>query len=562
MQSRSHMNHNFSQIPAPQTERSVFQRDHSVKTTFDAAYLVPFYVDEILPADTVNLSATLLARLSTPLFPTMDNIFLDTFYFFVPNRLLWKNWERFNGAQDKPDDSIDFTIPVLLRDEAHDFQELSIFDYMGLPTERDVVTDINALPLRAYNLIWNQWFRDQNLQDSITFGATEDADDGPDNEAQYELKKRGKRHDYFTSCLPWPQKGEAVVMPIGSTAPVIGNGKTLGFQDSSNEYGAYSVDIADTGSYGVKLAANYLGQNVGFSATASGFPANAHLGLGVSPDAATSGLIADLSEAVAATINDMRQAFAYQKILERDARGGTRYTEQLKAHWGVSVPDYRLQRPEYLGGGSHRINITAVPQTSPPVTADIATGSTRKGSMAAYGQVVSKTGFNKSFVEHGYVIGIANVRSDITYQNQLHKMWTRSTRFDFYLPSLAHLGEQAVLNQELFYDIENKIAGQMPDDVFGYQERWAEMRYKNSNVTGKFRSNATGTLDSWHLATAFQGGGTNAIPLNDQFIQDDPPIDRIIAVNTEPHIIMDGFVELKHARAIPAYSIPGMMDRF
>jgi len=544
----SHMTKDFSRIPAPQIQRSVFNRQHAWKGTFDAGYLVPFLVQEILPGDTMSLSAHIFARLATMIFPIMDNIFLDTFYFFIPNRLVWDNWERFCGAQDDPDDDIDFEIPQIGEVEpgAHiQFEVGSIFDYMRLPVDVNITqADApSALPLRMYNLIWNEWFRDQNLQNS----AVVMRDDGPDDpsDVQYVLLKRGKRHDYFTSCLLAPQKGDGISIPLGTTAPVIGTGKALGLDGSLSD--AYGLYINTAGS-DLRVSSGALAQDVGSAPNTTNTGTNEVLGL--STDPAQSHVIADLSAATAATINDLRLAFATQQFLEADARGGTRYTESLKAHFRVSNGDERLQRPEYLGGGSQPVNVSAVAQTTPNAAP---TALNALGVLGAYSNVQARSGFQKSFTEHGYVLGLVNVRSDITYQQGMDRHWSRRTRFDFYWPEFAHLGEQAVLNKEIFYASNGATA----NDVFGYQERWAEYRYERSAVTGLFRTAASGALDAWHLATNF-----SALPeLDAAFIADSDVatnIDRVIAVSSEPQVLMDSFIQIRHARPMPVYSVPGL----
>lgn len=508
---RSVMQHRFSEVPDIQIPRSRFDRSHGYKTTFDAGYLIPIFLDEALPGDTFNLRMTGFARMSTPIYPIMDNMFLDTFFFAVPKRLVWSNWQKFCGERTDPADSIDYTIPVV--DDLLNAGNETIWDYFGLPTKVTDTYELNALPLRAYNLIWNEWFRDQNLQDSVTVNTG----DGPDTEADYELLKRGKRHDYFTSCLPWLQKGDAVLLSLGTSAPI--------------KVDATSGDLSIINSAGddkkMAAASSYL---------------NVAAADGVGND-----LYADLQSAVGPTVNELRETIQVQRILEKDARAGTRYTEILQSHFGVTSADQRLQRPEYLGGGTSFVNITPIARTD-----------SSPGVLGAMGTIsFNNHGFTKSFTEHCYVIGLACVRADLTYQEGLEKLWSRQTRYDFYWPSLAHLGEQAVLNKEIYINAGTISAG-TSEDVFGYQERWAEYRYKPSRITGKFRSNDTASLDSWHLGIEFGAQPT----LDDTFIQEDPPLDRCIAVPTEPHFIYDSYIKMDCIRPMPVYSVPGLIDHF
>lgn len=578
---RSHRKNNrFSQIPNSPIQRSIFDRSHDYKTTLDAGYLIPFFVDEILPGDTFKLRVNAFVRMNTLVSPFMDNVFMDTFFFFVPSRLVWDNWQKFCGEQKNPGDSTDFLIPSL--SGTNTFTNGSIFDYMGLPTGvalDSANTPINALPFRAYNLIYNEWFRDENLIDSIPVLTT----DGPDPVSNYKLRKRAKRHDYFTSALPWPQKGPSVDVGLTGNAPVKGfdqstnwhfgtsGGNPAGYLAGiGTQYNGPDSDIKlhgwinqksfstpsvgsplqfeNMGSYGNQPLAiqdpnqefeqhpitGIFGKE--FSFTGPLTPSN--------PDS----VYADLSGVSAITINDLRQAFQIQKFYEKWARGGSRYTETLRVMFNVISPDARLQRPEYLGGTHSRVNVVPTAQTS---STDSVSPQSNLSAFGVLGD--SAHGFNKSFVEHGYVIGLCCLRADITYQQGLNRMWSRRQLFDFYWPTLAHLGEQVVYNREIY------TQGTADDNgVFGYQERYAEYRYKPSMITGKLRSTDAQTLDVWHLAQKF-----DTLPkLNQDFIEENPPINRVIAVQNEPQFFADFWFDLKTSRPMPVYSVPGLVDHF
>lgn len=542
-------------------QRSTFDRSHGHKTAFYASYLIPIFVDEALPGDTFSMKIHLLARMSTMIKPIMDNLWLETFFFAVPNRLLWQgsdgydgysgSWKRFMGEQNHPGASTDFLLPQVHQDVGP-FGEETIFDYMGLPTDPAATGEMNfnALPLRAYNLIWNEWFKDENLQSP----AQVSIDDGPDSSAIYALKRRGKRHDYFTSCLPWPQKGAEVLLPLGNQAPVWGNENAIRYGDGTNQMYTDSADLSNV--YELRDANTFTKQ------TGDDISALAHhsgdtkaIGLITKNSTWDSGLYADLTSATAGTINDLREAFAVQHMRERDARGGTRLTEIIRSHFGVVSDDARQQRPEYLGGSSCKISVNPVQQTS-------ATGTgTPQGNLSAFVTATDSNGvFHKSFTEHCTLIGLVSVRADLTYQQGVNRMWLRRTREDFYWPELSHLGEQPVYNKEIYCMGGAGTAYNEDGGTFGYQERSAEYRYKPSMITGKLRSTSPTTLEVWHSSEHFG----NLPYLNGSFIEDqtDSVLVRNLAIENQPQIIFDSYFELKCARPMPVYSVPGLIDHF
>ena len=567
---RTHRKNNrFSQIPNSPIQRSVFDRSHDYKTTLNAGYLIPFFVDEVLPGDTFKLRVNAFVRMNTLVAPFMDNVFMDTFFFFVPTRLVWDNWQRFCGEQKNPGDSTDFLIPSLTSSQSvgYSFGSGSIYDYFGIPTgvsffvnsTSEHPTYINCLPFRCYNLIYNEWFRDENLIDSVPVPTG----DGPDDVNIYKLLKRAKRHDYFTSALPWPQKGPSVDVTLsGGVVPV-----ELFARNDNSVNNLTHFPLGNHWDSGAGL--NYVDPFNYTNGSDDADPVkhqvwsdgNRQLGSGVrallSPDFKTEQDKATIGQLYSAdpyvqfptvSVNDLRQSFQIQKFYEKWARGGSRYTETLRVMFNVISPDARLQRPEYLGGTHSRVNVVPTAQTS---STDSVSPQSNLSAFGVLGD--SAHGFNKSFVEHGYVIGLVCLRADITYQQGLNRMWSRRQLFDFYWPTLAHLGEQVVYNKEIY------AQGTAEDNgVFGYQERYAEYRYKPSMITGKLRSTDAQTLDVWHLAQKF-----DILPkLNQDFIEENPPINRVIAVQNEPQFFADFWFDLKTSRPMPVYSVPGLVDHF
>lgn len=548
--------HRFSDAPAMYMKRTKFDRSHVYKTTFNSGKLIPVFIDEILPGDTTRMSVNYFARLATPIKPIMDNIYLDWFFFFVPNRLVWEHWQNFCFEQEDPDDSIDYVIPtVTATGNSQNAYIGSLWDYFGLPVNTSGnIPGISALPFRGVYLIWNEWFRDENLQKSVKIQKS-DANEVLDSTRSSEqpawvftsgtnivpglaCPPRGKRHDYFTSALPWTQKGPGVSVGLAGTAPIQGTA-TLTMPNGVN------LKDRQTGD----LFASVVGTTIRNDAGATSVYYTYGTGNTSVSGVSSNGWFANLDESSIFTINSLRTAFQMQKFYERLARGGSRYTEVLRSFFGVVSPDARLQRPEFLGSFTKMVNVNPIAQTS-------ATDDTSpQGNLSAYGVTAAKFhGFTKSFVEHGYIFGFVCARADLTYQQGINKMWLRSTVYDFYWPTFAHLGEQAIELREIYAQ-----GSEADTTVFGYQERYAEYRYKPSQITGKFRSSVVnGSLDKWHLSQFFN----NAPALNEEFIVENPPIERIIAVPSEPEFLLDIGFRYTTVRPMPMFGTPGLVDHF
>lgn len=514
--------------------RSKFVGSWTRKTAFDAGYLVPFLVDECLPGDHMRYDITAYVRMSTPLFPLMDNQRIDTFIFFVPARILWTGWKKLMGEQQNPSDSITSEVVPTIESNVGGAAVGSIYDHFGIPVQGQIAAGetiwCSALPLRAYNLIWNEWFRDENVTDSVPVYTGNGAD--PVND--YTLLRRAKAHDYFTSALPWPQKFTAPSLPLGGLAPIVGLGALAAAPAQAGP-----VSINETS--GATVYNSYL----------DGFTAGPSIAMRLNGGTGSPDIYADLSAVSGIAINTLRQAWMVQQLQERDARGGTRYTELIRNHFGVTNPDFRLQRPEYIGGGQTPLQITPIAQTAPTTGVPL-------GALGAAGSGAGSHSASYAATEHGYIIGLINIRTEISYQQGLHRLWTRQTRYDFYWPSLAGLGEQAILRREIY------ATGNDSNDaeVWGYQERWHEYRTRYSEVTGIMRSTAAGTLDNWHLAQKF----TAAPGLNQTFLADDPPMARVLAAGnlaTNQQYLCDILYKRTAVRPIPMYGTPsGIGGRF
>jgi len=527
---RSVPTHNFALNPQASPNRSVFGMPHTLKTAFSFTNLTPILVEEVLPGDMWKCGISVAARTAIPIVPIQDNWHLEFFSFFVPMRLVWPNSAKFFGEQQNPSDSISYTVPQVVS-AAGGFPINTLYDYMGLPTVGQVgggnTVSVNSLPLRSYMLVYNQWFRDENI---VTWQGPTSYADGPDAVANFFLIERGKRFDYFTQALPWPQKGgTAISVPLGTTAPV----KILNTLTTGN---SVRVNVL-----GTTTARQVVSQTAGTGTTWGALSASGQ------PDE----WFADLTGATAATINQLRTAITLQQYLEKDARGGTRYTEFVFNHFGVRSPDARLQRPEFIGGGHASILTTAIPQTS---ATGLTGGTTPTGNLAATGHIKGGTGFTYASTEHGFILTLVSARADITYQQGLRKMWSRSTRYDYPVPLLAGIGEQSLLNKEIYCD-----GSANDNNVFGYVPRFDEYRHIPSRITGLYRSTSAGTIDYWHSAQKF-----TALPtLSSTFISDDSKTvtQRNFAAgasSAHQQILADFFFDCKVTRALPAYGVPGL----
>lgn len=538
----------FAENPQVGVSRSRFQRNSDNKTTFNTGDLIPVYLDEVLPGDTHQIDMACVMRMATPIFPVMDNAFCDFYFFFVPNRLLWQHWKEFMGENKETawTPKTEYSVPQVTAPTGG-WEEGTLADYLGLPTKVEGIS-VSALPGRAYGLIYNEWFRNQNVTQptlvEVTDATTTGKNDGSaTNDSAITLAKplkAAKVFDYYTGALPEPQKGEPIKIPITGSAPI----------GAKRKNGDEWTNLALSNDKDLKIGTPY---NASFSRILglekeTQVYYNVMEGSANAPDDKRDAyLYADLSSATATTINQLRQAFQIQKLLEKDARGGTRYREVLREHFGVISPDARMQIPEYLGGYRLPINVSQVIQTS-------STDKTSpQGNTAALSvTTMNKSMFTKSFTEHGFIMGLAVVRTDQTYQQGIERMWSRKGRYDYYWPVLANIGEQAILNKEIYAQGNAK-----DEEAFGYQEAWADYRYKPSKVTGLFRSNATQSLDSWHYAQDY-----NELPtLSTTWMeQNDTEMKRTLAVQNQPDFIADFYFMNKTTRCMPVYSIPGIID--
>ena len=535
------MIHRFSNVPEANIQRSRINRSFTYKTTCSEGYLIPFYNDIMYPGDTFIGRAIIFGRMATPVFPIMDNLFVDTFYFGVPWRLVWDKFQEFMGEVNRSGEITTYEIPH--RTVATAYQANSLEDYFGLPTK---VTGYShsILPLRAYALIYNDWFRSDYLQDPIGIEFGDYNEDSTHNyDDKYVLMRRGKRFDYYTSCLPFPQAGPGVEVSLSGNAPVYGDGYNLTLQGAP---GARQF-VAPNGSSSEALLyfkAGNVDKRIGSGDAGGEYAGTFGYGFPVKGSGRSSHVYADLSELSAITINTLREAFAMQQFLERLAVGGNRYTEIVYSMFGVKSPDARLQRPEFLGHGQARVNINPVEQTAQ------SSETSPQGNLAAYAVFRNEHhAFSYSATEHMIILGLLSIRADLTYQQPLWKQWSYKTREELYWPQFSHLGEQAVYTREI-----DCRGAETDSAVFGYQERYGECRYYPSLITGLFKSNTDSGLDRWHLSQDFE----TAPVLNSDFIVDNPPVSRVVAVPSEPHFYIDIYMDLQCIRPMPIYSTPGL----
>lgn len=551
----------FNQIPEMKASRTRFNRDQTILTTFDAGKLIPFYVDEVLPGDTFNVDTTAIIRMTTPKYPVMDDAFIDFYYFYCPNRILWNNFKQFMGEIESTPwmPAKEYSVPQIIvngkEDDARPYEK-SVLDYMGVPTKIKKKFKINALPIRAYVKIWNEFFRDENVENAAVI-KTDDADityaDSPADEEKIEATLQeaitggrclpvNKFHDYFTSCLPYPQRGPAVTLPLEGNAPIrLGqsDGTYLDVNTQMNMVVGATQQNNKAGSLNYMKEYNKPGEKAQMEYTGT---------IGATGTVGDGGwMYADLGMVTATTINELRKAAAVQQYYEALARGGSRYREQVQALWNVVISDKTVQVPEYLGGGRYHVNMNQIVQTSGQQT-DNDTPIGETGAMSV--TPINESSFTKSFEEHGFVIGVCCVRHNRSYQQGLERFWSRKDRLDYYVPQFANLGEQPVKKKEIML-----TGNETDEETFGYQEAWADYRMKPNRVSGLMRSNTSGTLDFWHYADNY-----SAVPTLSQkwMAEGKAEIARTLIVQNEPQFFGAIRVANKTTRRMPLYSVPGL----
>lgn len=520
------MSHDFGRVPRVDAKRSAFKANSRITTMFDEGKLIPLPPIEVIPGDTFSIDCSMLCRLNTPIVPFMSGLNLHSAWFFVQSRNLWTNFEKFFGAKDNPSDSTTYTVPVVTGPAAG-FAVESIYDYMGIPI--NMTKNVNALMLRGYNSIYNNYFRAQHVINSAPINTG----NGPDTDTDYTIRRVSKYHDYFTSCLPAPQYGTAASFSLTGTAPVTG----IASYGNMTIQGSLSVRETN-GTTPTYTNSSYGSQLLFKQDSATGTVAKPVI-------------YADLANVGGLTIAEFRETIQLQALAEMENRSGTRYVEILWGVYNVVSPDFRLSLPEYLGGSKTPIYVVPVAQTS------ATSGSEPQGQLAAYGSgFKTKDGFTKSFTEHGYIIPLVWVRSEGSnvYSQGLHRMWTRSTKYDFFNPFLQNIGDQAVLQQEIYLSDADSSSD---NTVFGYQERYAEYMYLPSYITGKLRPAYATPYDYWHLSPELGSAPT----LSQTFLEEDAPIDRVVAVTTEPDFVMDVDIQATLVRPMSLHSIPGMLTR-